>query len=187
MTPSGIFDTLETVLQCVCSAMDEMALDVENYPGCPCLQYVSAGEPAVDCCSDESCEGNHGMLTTHVESVYPSEVFPTPAEGFEPCKAATWVAVVVVTAARCAPQTDDEGNMLPPETFTAAAEVMAYDQYAILTALGCCVVGDPPPGKRTRRVLIGETRPLVSEGGCASVEVRAFVELGRVCACPGGS
>lgn len=183
MNPTGIFDTAQTALDCVCEQMDALAVEVAGYPGCPCLRYVSAGQPAIDCCIEGDCI-DEGMLTVHVESVYPSDVFPSAQEGFEPCKAATWVATLVVTAARCAPPMDEQGNPASPEELSANASLMALDQYAVLTALGCCLPADAPPGKRTRRVQIVGTQPLVSEGGCASVEVRALVEIGRVCACP---
>lgn len=185
MNQTAIFDTAQTVLDCVCEQMDAIAVDDPTYPGCPCLTYVSAGEPQIDCCTTE-CEGAQGSLTVHVESVYPSDTFPNLTATFEPCKAQTWVAVLVVTAARCAPSMDEQGNNASATELTANAELMATDQYAVLTALSCCVVNEPPLGKRKRRVLIQESRPLVSEGGCASVEVRAAVEIGQVCACPSG-
>lgn len=166
--------------------MDALA-DEDDAPegyACPCLVYVSAGEPSIDCCSDLDCEGTqHGMLTAHVEDVYPSNVFPAASEDFEPCKAATWVAQLVITAARCAPTVDEEGNLAPAAELSANASLMAFDQYAILTALGCCLVAEPVAGKSKRRVQIQGSRPLTSEGGCASVEVRALVEVGQVCAC----
>lgn len=165
--------------------MDLIAADDATYVGCPCLTYVSAGEPEIDCCTTE-CEGPHGRLTVHVESVYPSDTFPNLTPTFEPCKAQTWVAVLVITAARCAPSMDKQGNPASAAELSANALLMAVDQYAILTALSCCLVSEPPAGKRKRRVLIQESRPLISEGGCAAVEVRASVEVGQMCACSSG-
>lgn len=123
------------------------------------------------------------MLVAHVENVYPSDAFPSPAEGFEPCKASTWVAALVVTVARCAPTMDEEGNGPEPDELTANARLLAIDTYAALTALGCCLVDDPPPGKRKRRVQVQGARPVTTSGGCAAVEVRALVEVGQVCGC----
>jgi hypothetical protein len=181
LQPTGLFDISQTVLDCVCAQMDLLAETVDDYPGCPsCLVHVSAGEPAIDCC-DGTCEG--GMLTVHVEDTFPSDAFPRRSEGFEPCKAQTWVALVVVTVARCAPSESENGDPPSPEVLTANAWLLAVDSYAALTALGCCLVDDPPPGKRKRRVLIAGATPVTTSGGCAAVEVRASVEVGQVCAC----
>lgn len=185
MNPTGLYDLAQIVLDCVCEQMTSLAETVEGYPGCPaCLVHISAGEPAIDCC-DGSCEG--GMLVVHFSNVYPSDTFPEQAVSFEPCKASTWVADITVTVARCAPSPDDQGNGPTPEELTANARLLAIDTYAALTALGCCVVDDPPPGKRKRRVVIAGATPNTTEGGCASVEIRALVEVGQVCACATGS
>jgi hypothetical protein len=154
----------------------------EGY-SCPCLQYVSAGEPAVDCCSVDCTGPSSGMLTVHIETVFPSDNFPVASSGFEPCKAQTWVASLVVTSARCARSTNDQGELVSTDELQAAALLMAIDQYAIVTSLSCCVVNEGVGSKRKRRVQIQESRPQVSEGGCASIQVRAFVEAGTICAC----
>lgn len=185
MNPTAAYDVAQTALDCVCESMTTIALEVSDYPGCPdCRIYVSAGEPPIDCCTND-CEG--GMLTAHIEDFYPSGTFPEPLADFEPCKAATWVVALVITAARCAPTIDEMGNEASNEELTANARLMAIDQYAILTALGCCLVAEPPANRRKRRVLIGGSRPLVSDGACAAVEVRALVEVGQVCGCEAGS
>lgn len=189
-SPTAFYDVAQTVLDCVCDQMTSLAGEAGVPVGydCPCFRYVSAGEPAIDCCSVE-CDGADGMLTVHVDDIFPSDDFPVRALLFEPCKAATWVASIVVTAARCAPSMDEQGNPATAEALSANALLMAVDQYAILTALGCCVVADVEgiSHKRKRRVRIGISTPQVSEGGCASVEVRAFVEVGSICNCPEGS
>jgi hypothetical protein len=180
-TPTQIYDAAELALDCACTAMNDLVGEIDGYTGC-CFSYVSAGEPAIDCCL-QGCEGDGAVVTVHVESVYASDVFPAPAAGFEPCKAATWVASLVVTSSRCAPTMDSQGNLAPAAALSANARIMAIDQYAILTALSCCLVNEPAPGKRDRRVQIGESRSLVTEGGCSSVAVSALVEVGRVCSC----
>jgi hypothetical protein len=182
MAATAFFDVAQAALECVCAAMNDLTgtEDVPTGYACPCLVYVSAGPPAVDCCNVDCTPG--GMLTVHVEDVYASEDFPVRSTAFQPCKAATWVAAIVVTAARCERIKPD---LQPdPDDLTAAALIMAVDQWAIVSALGCCLVADNIPNKRIRRVQIVGTRPQTSEGGCASVEVRALVEAGRVCNCP---
>lgn len=187
MSQATIFyDVAEAARSCVCLAMESLAEDDAEYPGCPCLSFVSAGEPMIDCCTEDEC-GSEGMLSVHIESIFPSDNFPDPFGSFAPCKAGTWVAAIVVTVARCAPTVDEDGNPATPEEMSANALLLSIDQWAVVTGLSCCLVADAPSGKRKRRVQIGESRPLVSEGGCASFEVRAFVEAGQVCGCPEGS
>lgn len=181
---TAFFDVLQTTLDCVCSSMNAIAAEDPTAPGCPCLAYVSVGEPVVECC-DENCDGPGGMLTVHRDNVYPSDNFPLALGTFEPCKAATWVVSLVVTATRCVPSLDEQGMAKgTPEEWTADARIQALDEYAILTALGCCLVDSPPANKRKRRVRILQSTPLVTEGGCAGIEVRALVEAGQVCNCP---
>lgn len=182
-TATAFFDVADTALDCVCQMMDDLAATDDAYPGCPCTPYVSPGEPPIDCCTDDCT----GMLTVHVEDLFPSEEFPLVATTFEPCKAATWVASIVVTVGRCSPVMDEEGNPAEPDTLTANAAVMGKDSWAVMTALGCCLVQNAPAGRRKRRVQIQGSRPLVADGGCAVIEVRAFVECGPVCNCVNGS
>jgi hypothetical protein len=181
VNPTAAFDVAKLALDCVCEQMELVAVDDATYPGCPqCRIYVSAGEPPIDCCTND-CQG--GMLTVHIEDFFPSNNVPVAATDFEPCKAASWVVSLVITSARCAPTMDENGNEASDDDLTANARLMAIDQYAILTALGCCLVSEAPANKRRRRVLIGGSRPLVSDGACAAVEVRALVEVGNVCGC----
>lgn len=183
--PTQFFDVAQTLLDCVCAQMDLIAADDATYPGCPCDPYVSAGEPMIDCCTTD-CTGG-GMLTVHVEDAFPSDNFPLPISTFQPCKAATWVAVLVVTLSRCTRDTDELGQPDIP-VIQEAARLLAIDQYAALTALGCCLVNDGVGSKAKRRVQMTDARALTSEGGCASKEIRAFVEVGPVCSCtPAGS
>ncbi len=133
---------------------------------------------------DNPCDGASGQLTVHRANVFPSDVFPQQTATFEPCQAQTWVAELVITAARCAPTIDEQGNPASNDLMSANALLMAVDEYAILTALGCCLVDDPPPGKRKRRVFVQSSTPVTTEGGCSAIEFRALVEAGVICACP---
>lgn len=189
MNPTAFYDAAQAALDCICSQMDSLAGE-EGVPegyGCPCRVYVSAGEPELNCCTDPSCTDAHGQLTVHVEDVFPSDEFPNPLAAFEPCKASAWATTLVVTVARCAPVLDAQGNPADPDDLSANALLMAVDQYAVMTALSCCLVDDPPAGKRKRRVQIQASRPLLTEGGCAAVEIRAVVDAGVVCGCVSGS
>lgn len=185
--PTAFHDVAEVVLGCVCDEMDSIAAEVDTYPGCPCWAYVSAGEAAFDhCCQD--CEGQSGELTVYVSDAFPSDNFPV-ASAADPCKAATWVAQVVVTASRCAPSSDESGNPPSPEDLTANAELTSIDLYAILQGLMCCLRADPVGHKPRRRVQISQagSTTVPSSGGCVGTEVRAYVEVGSVCGCGSGS
>ena len=174
MTEASVFyDVAQMVLDCVCGELGDT---------CPCRAYVSPGEPPIDCCTDD-CSGVSGQLTVHIEDIFPSDEFPLPVTTFEPCKARTWVASVVITAARCSPVMDEQGDLVPGEELSANAQLMAEDSLAIMSALACCVVNTPPGTKRKRRVKIEGTRPGLSDGGCSFVEVRVLVDIGPVCTC----
>lgn len=180
------FNAAQAAMDCVCEQMNLLADVDPDFPGCPCLQVIPAGEPAIECCTSDEC-GSEGMLSVHVDSIFPSDNFPNPTAEHQPCKANVWVAQIVVTVARCAPTMDEQGNPRPPEEITANGLLMAKDQWAVMSALSCCLPDETTGlGKRKRRVMIGESQTLVSEGGCSSFEVRAFVEAGVVCNCPDG-
>lgn len=182
MEPTAFYDVAQTALDCICDQMTSIVTDDPTYPGCPCYAFVSPGEPSTDCCSVE-CAGPEGMLTVHIGTVFPSDRFPVRTEEFAPCKAATWVVELVVTASRCVPSTDEQGNPVSSATLSEAARIQGIDQYAIMTALGCCLVADAPPNKKKRRVDVDGSTSQMSEGGCGAVIVRARVEVGPVCAC----
>lgn len=178
MNATGFFDVLDTALQCVCDQMEEIAVADATYPGCPCVVFVSAGEPVIECCT--SCSQANGRLTVHLEDVFASDNFPDATATYEPCKAQTWVAAIVVTIARCLDLGDSEPE---PQDIAAAARIQAMDAYAVTSALGCCLVSSGVGNKRKRRVLVTGASPLTEQGGCMGLEVRALVECGTLCAC----
>jgi len=182
VNPETFYAVLESVLSCVCAAMEDVRATDDTYPGCPCIALIVAGEPIISCC-DESCDGPGGMLTVSLDNIFPSDSFPDQTSTFEPCKAQTWVESVVVTVARCAPQPDDAGNEPDAVEFAEAARIQAMDAYAVATGLGCCLVQDAVGHKSKRRVQFDSARPLTEEGACVGLEVRAFVEAGTVCGC----
>lgn len=186
--PSAFYDVAELVLDCVCEKMDSLKDEDPTYAGCPCVTYVSPGEPAFDTCC-QSCDGSaHGQLTVQIEDVFPSDNFPSGGQFAFPCKPASWVVQVKVVVARCVPTIDEQGH-IDPAAQSEAALLLATDLYAALQAITCCVPAQPVPGKTKRRVSIstaGNTT-LIPEGGCGGVEVRAFIEAGPVCGCVDGS
>lgn len=186
--PTAFYDVAEIVLDCVCEQMTTVKDTIPTYGGCPCLVYVSPGEPAFDACC-RPCDGSaHGQLTVQIEDVFPSANFPSGEQFLFPCKAAAWVVSVRIIVARCIPTMDEQGR-IDPAAQSAAAEMLATDLYAVLQALTCCVTADAVPGKTKRRVSISAVGnvEIPSEGGCGGIEVRAAIEAGPVCGCPEGS
>lgn len=185
-TPTAFFDVAQLALDCVCTSMDEVAELVEGYNGCPCRAYVSAGSPAFDnCCTACDDSDNHGQLTVQLGDVFQSDNFPTTSTFIHPCKAASWVAQIIVTVARCDPSQDEQGTPPTDAELSASAEQLAIDLWAVVRGLTCCLTAEAVPGKSKRRVAlanVGNTT-IPGEGGCVGIEVRAFVEIGSVCGC----
>jgi hypothetical protein len=191
---TSFYDVARLALDCVCDKMDslteELAEEGITY-GCPCRAYVSPSAPVFDDCCDWRCtEGeSHGQLSVYINDTYPSDNFPSPSGFIFPCKPAVHVVSLVITVARCAPTMDEQGVPPPVEEIEAAAQIGAIDMWAVTTALQCCVPDNPPPGKTKRRVQITSagTASVPEQGGCAAIEIRAFVEAGVVCGCPSES
>lgn len=188
-SPTAFHDAAVLALDCICTQMDAVTLELESYPGCPCRAYVSPGEPTFDNCCKKCRDGGHGQLTVYVQDVFPSDSFPSPGAFIHPCKAATHVALLVATVARCTPSQDERGRPPTPEELSANAELLSTDLHAVIKGLTCCLTAEAVPGKTKRRVQIANagTTTVPAEGGCAAIEVRAYVEVGPVCGCPQGS
>lgn len=182
---SAFFDVAQMALDCICTTMQTIETDIVGYD-CPCRSYVSPGEPAFDNCCQECGQTNHGQLTVHIQDVFPTDTFPTPSAFIFPCAPAVLVAQLVVTVARCTPSPDEQGNPPSPEDLSANAELLATDLYAAYIGLTCCLTQQAVPGKSKRRVQIANAgiTATPTEGGCAGIELRAYVEVGARCACP---
>ncbi|MGW6414357.1 hypothetical protein [Streptomyces sp. NPDC055055] len=178
----------ETVLGCVCQALETAAAADEEQPGCPCRAFLSPGPPAWECC-EEPCGvngGAGGQLTVHVARIYPTSSFPVDervVQGGRNCQTPTTTAVeLVVTLLRCTPTMDERGGPPAPEDLTAAARTVHVDTVTIYNALLCCL---PTTGTRRRgpTFFLGAQKVLEQQGGCTGVEQRVTVALPG-CGCP---
>lgn len=179
----------ETVLSCVCTALDATAAEVEGALGCPCRACVVPGPPAWDSCADPCGpgEGVGGQLSVHVARIYPSAQSEFPAEyrtvlGARGCQLPGTAVELVVTLLRCAPMINENGCPPTCEELTAAALLVHTDATSVVNALLCCL---PTTGSRRRgpRFVLGAQRILEPKGGCMGVEQRVTVELPG-CGCP---
>jgi hypothetical protein len=187
MSPLAVHELAETVLGCVCAALDATAAKVEDQPGCPCRACVTPGPPAWDGC-DEPCgtDGAGGQLTVHVARIYPTAAFPTEERvvlGARNCPAPAAIAVeLVITLLRCAPTMDERGCPPSCDDLAAAARTVHVDAATIYNALVCCL---PTTGARRRgpQFSPGTQRVLEPEGGCMGVEQRVTIAVPS-CGCP---
>ncbi|MFH8577114.1 hypothetical protein [Streptomyces zaomyceticus] len=188
LNPLAVHEMAETVLGCVCAALEETAAAVEDQPGCPCRACVVPGPPAWDGCNDPCAEGAGagGQLTVHVARTFATSSFPVDdrtVQGVKNCQPPAAIAVeLVVTLLRCAPVMDSGGCPPSFEELAAAARTVHVDAATIYTALLCCL---PTTGTRRRGPVfyLGAQRVLEQEGGCMGVEQRVTVALSAPC-CP---
>ncbi|MFB8402211.1 hypothetical protein [Streptomyces sp. NPDC055912] len=185
----AVHELAETVLGCVCQALETTAAADTDQPGCPCRACVVPGPPAWDCC-DEPCDtdgvGAGGQLTVHVARIFATSSFPVDdrvVQGGRNCQppAATGVELVV-TLLRCAPTMDERGGPPSCEDMAAAARIVHVDTATIYNALLC---GLPTTGTRRRgpTFFLGAHKVLEQQGGCMGVEQRVTVALPG-CGCP---
>ncbi|EDY43994.1 hypothetical protein [Streptomyces sp. SPB074] len=187
LTPYTVHDMAETILACVCSALDATEAEVDGQPGCPCRACVVPGAPAWDGCDDPcGSSGAGGQLTVHVARLFPSSSFPEQDRsvlGTRGCTPpSTLAAELVVTLLRCAPVIDERGCPPTCKEQAAAARITHTDASTIYTALLCCL--PQTGGRRGRRFLMGESRIVGPQGGCVGVEQRVTVALSGCAPCP---
>lgn len=188
LIPESVNELAQSVLACVCTALDTTAEQVEGALGCPCRACVVPGTPAWDSCEDPCGEqaGTGGQLTVHVARIYPTTEFPTETRevrGLKSCSPTRIAVELVITLLRCVPVSDPDSGCPPPcEEETAAARVIQIDSASVFNALMCCL---PNYGTRHKGPLyvIGAQRTLTPAGGCGGIEQRVTVALPS-CACP---
>jgi hypothetical protein len=188
LNPTAVFYMATRVLECVCSALDQVAPELPGQPGCPCRACVVPGTPAWDGC-DGPCggEGASGQLTVHVARIYPSSTFPTQDQtvlGLRGCMPPpTTAAELVVTLLRCAPVVHENGCPPGCDELTTASAITYTDQATVYNALMCCL--PHTAGRRGRRFVLGASTIVGPQGGCVGVEQRVTVALPGCGPCPG--
>ncbi|MDX2813445.1 hypothetical protein PV410_12910 [Streptomyces sp. PA03-5A] len=189
LSPLAVHDLAESVLACVCAALEATAAEIDGQPGCPCRACVVPGAAAWDSC-DDPCgqeQGAGGQLTVNVARIYPSTTFPTEdrdVRGIRGCTPPPITAVdLVITLLRCAPGPDEGGCPPTCEDLAATARILHVDQVSVYNALLCCLPGTDPTRRRGRKYVLGPSRTVGPEGGCVGIEQRVTVALSG-CKCP---
>lgn len=133
--------------------------------------YLVPGNIAWDGC-------NCGQLALTIQNIFPSVVFPTPAED-DPttsgCEVTQLAVRALVSITRCVPGPTNTGQPPTCASLLASALEQQGDAYAVRRAVACCL----SEMKRTRRIWdwrIGSSNFVGPEGGCAGSEL-SFVFL----------
>lgn len=187
LTPLAVHDLTAAVLECVCTALNAVAVQVEGQPGCPCRSCIVPGRAAFDSCEDPCGGGPGGQLSVNLVRIFPTSPFPEEDRSVSDarCKPpATTAAELAVTLLRCAPGPTPDGCPPSCDELEAAAQVLHVDAVTVLNALYCCLPGDPPPGRRGRKFVVGPQQVLGPEGGCVGLEQRVTVALPGCGVCP---
>jgi hypothetical protein len=185
----AVHDVAESVLGCVCAALEMAADEAEGLPGCPCRACVVPGAASWDSC-DDPCgpgDGTGGQLTVSVARIYPSTNFPTEdreVRGARGCTPPPITAVdLIITLLRCAPTMSEDGCPPSCEELSEASRILHVDAVTVYNALLCCLPGTGP-GRRGRRFVLGQQRIIGPEGGCVGLEQRVTVALPGCAKCP---
>lgn len=193
LTPLAIHELTESVLGCVCFALDSTAATVEGQPGCPsCRACVVPGSVAWDSC-DDPCgeESSGGQLTVSVARIFASSDADFPSEtrtvqGVRGCVPPTMTALeLVVTLLRCAPTVSEHGCPPTCDELSVASKVLHVDMVSVYNGLLCCLPGTEQR-RRGRRFVMGVQKTIGPEGGCVGLEQRVTVALPGCAPCPGG-
>lgn len=191
-----------SLLTCVCEAMDRVPTEVPGLMGCPCRRGVVAGTPAADGC-DIMCSplpaGQWpGQLTVNVARLYASSSNEFPREvgasfgganatvrDNRGCGLPQLTAVeLVVTVFRCTPLPTDEG--CPPSMAGLSSNAMQVhaDMLAVQQGILCCFPGTNTVELRGQRFVMGQTRTIGPQGGCVGFETRLVAALSGCLPCP---
>lgn len=183
LTPFTIHDTGRQILDCVCTALDDVAAANTGLLGCPtCRRCVVPGVPSWEDCGGECSGDPTGQLTVSWDGPWASTVSTFPAEDRQirdnrQCVLPVMAVQFTVTLLRCAPVGDlDTGCPPSCEDLEAAARQLSADGVTVYNAVLCCVP-QTSTAHRGRRFVMGRQRVLGPEGGCGGVEQRVTVEL----------
>lgn len=191
---TAVHTAAEDLLQCVCTGLSRLPVEVPGLAGCPCRSCVVPGSVAADGC-DSPCaappEGEYpGQLSVNVVRLFSSGRQSFPREVLEvfsgkQCVPPPVTAVeLAVTVYRCAPLPDDNGCPPTCEQMTAAATQLHADMLAVHTAVLCCYSDTDTTRRNGRRFVLGPSRTLGPQGGCVGLEQRVTVALDDCVPCP---
>lgn len=178
-----IDEVAQSLLTCVCAALDHTAVLHPTLAGCPtCRVCTVPGTVVWDGCDGGCSATGTGQLSVSVAGTYPSTFSTFPAEDRQVrdarvCLAPVLAVEYVITLLRCAPVADSQTGCPPScEALSASAAQVHADLFTLHQAALCCTpqTSDVHNG---RRFVMGRSRVLGPEGGCVGIEQRLTLEL----------
>lgn len=163
-TCDTLFPWLEELQDCLCESLKASL----GGPVCRCI--LVAGQQAA---WDNCCQGQAWI---RVESVFPSQSFPSPDTGAFRCGHEMMAATLELGVIRCAPSFDDDGNPPSIAAIEQSFRVVHSDRVRMLRAVTCCF--DP----QCQVVEIGAWQPLGESGGCVGGTMQLSISFNN-CSC----
>lgn len=163
MAASDLSTTLQTLIDCVCSALADA-----DRPVCACGMTV--GPPVIgpaQCCE---CDGDTGgQVTGNLERVFPvTGVLLESDTRVENCRPGLVAADFTIVVTRCYPTLDEQGNMPDLDQTTDATIGLHTDVGLVWNALKCC---------GTNLVFRESAVTADPDGGCSAFAVRVTVPV----------
>ena len=182
----SVHQVAESLLTCVCEALDRVPEQMPGLDGCPCRTGVVAGAPAADGC-DGACSAAAdeyaGQLTVHVVRTYVAELprytnlQAVLLEGANCGPNALTVVDLMVTLWRCSPGPTDEGCPPTMAELEATALQQHVDMMAVTQAVTCCFPETDPTRRKGRRYSLGASTAIGPQGGCVGFQTAVTVAL----------
>lgn len=198
----AVHQAAQDLLNCVCTSLAALPVELPGLMGCPCRAGVVPGEPAADGC-DGGCDMQPGdwpgQLTVNVDRLFATDFNTFPREtgtlstvgngsgirDLKNCAMPQVTAVVLrVTLWRCVPGPDDRGCPPSMAALDEAAMQLHADMLAVQQGILCCYAGTDTTRRNGRRYVVGQTLPLGPQGGCAGFQTTVTVALDDCIPCP---
>ena len=133
--------------------------------------WAPSGQIPWDACG-KTADGAEGQLWVAVESVFPTDSFPSPVAGAHRCTPSGYGLNLQVGVLRCAHTVDDQGNAPSAEQISSDALKVSNDRAILEQAILCCFVDeDTDPGM----FRLGNWEPMGPGGGCTGGRWRMAV------------
>jgi hypothetical protein len=162
--PTDLHDLASALLNASIEALDTIPSYAATLAGAPDRTFVAPGPVSLDCCD---------QLTVHVGTVSEGGSAPElPAASFARINRAQ----LVITAARCVPGPDNQGNPPPALAQEVAATQIDADKWALWNHLYNLIRVDDL-FSRCCDVIWGALTPLQPNGGCGGSRLTITVCL----------
>lgn len=184
------------LVDCICTAVDRIPVEVPGLAGCPCRVGVVPGAPAADGC-DGGCNipaGTYpGQLTVNVVRTYSTtkDRFPLYApsspdsvRSLKPCQPDIMAVDLAITLWRCSPLPTDQGCPPTMPELGATAMQLHADIMAVQQGIACCYAATDTVARHGRRYALGQTLTLGPQGGCVGLQTALTVALDDCLPCP---